>query len=761
LATPDVVDAGFAFVLTALAVVGFSSSFGGNEAATVGIPAALVGTLTGLLVSKLRTHLLVGALLGVTGFVLFAGAVAFRDEALAGFLPSAQVVEDLVEGSVRGWVGLLTTSPPAGQAGSLLAVPYVAGYFGAFLAITAAIGFPRWAVCMVPPVVVLGVAVLFGVDEPASLVLQGAVFGAVAVAWLSVRARRVDPALLAGGARRAVGGLAMLGVAGVAAFAVGPILPGADANDRFILRDHVDPPFQPDQYPSPLARFREWHGPQVVEGAEGVAVPVIDPDEVLFTVEGLPEGQVVRFAVMDAYDDIVWRASAPGTEVGGTYARVGDTIAGADEGEEATVRFEMGVLADPDSVWIPTFGSPTAIAFEGPNAHDLEESYRFNRDTETAASSIALREGDVWTVTSTYSGDEPSVDELDQLEEMPNLPFDAPTASDAVTARLGEVVDGLDAGATPHQIARRVAEHLYTTGYYSNGEFDRLASAPGHGAWRLEPFLIDQLPVGNGEQYAAGAAYALRAFGVPARVVLEFHIDPPEDGGVVEVVGEDAHASVEIALAGVGWVAIPEVTPPTDQQPTPLPEPTETFDPDPQVQPLPPTTLPLPESDFEDLDQRAGVDTDAESAAAAGGILGTLLKLVAIVAIPVVVLAGPAAVVVGMKRRRRNRRRSTGAPAARIANGWIEVTDLARDVGAPVPPKATRRELATLFGLPAAATLASAADGHVFGAPDPTDADAEATWQEVDALRAEMLAPLGRFDRLRAAVSLTSLRKER
>ena len=736
----DAVDLGFAFVLSCLAVLGFRSSFGGGEELTIGVPAAIAGLVLGYVLAKARLQMLVVAGLATVAFFLLGGVLALRDEAAAGFIPTPQVWVGLIDGCINGWVRLITSVPPAPSVGNLLAIPYLAGFAGALLAVLAAYAWPRLPVCVLPPAVVLAVTVLLGVEDPVSLLLQGALFGALVVAWLSLRVRRTEPGLVAGGRRRALSGVAMLGLVAIGALFIGPSVPGASANERYILREKISPPFDPSQYPSPLARYRKYHGEEPIK-------------EVLFTVEGVPAGEVVRFAVVDDYDGFVWRASPPGTSVGGAYQRVGDHIPGAASGEKATLRFEMGALASSDAVWIPTAGSPTSITFDGDRSEILTEEFRFNRITETAASPVPLVEGDTWSVETVF----PGVEDEDRLRELPTMDsasVPAPAGqTDTISSRLAEwTADATD----PYSKVFELEEKLKDIGAYNDG--DEIPVPAGHGLARLVPFLEADQPQGNGEQYAAAVAFAARSLGIPARVVVEF--DPPDGEGAVEVMADDARTTVEIALAEVGWVAVGEPTPSEDDKPEQSVSNLETTTEN-EVQPPPPTTVPPPNSLLEDRLQDREVDFDDDTAASGSGLLRRLLRLVAIGSIPLLVVLLPVAAVLMLKRRRRRRRRLSGSPQQRIAAGWSEVIDLARDAGNPAPATSTRREWARLLPAGSVVTLAGEADRWTFGDAAPSEPDVDGVWNIVDKVRAELSDPLSRWERIRAAISLTSLRAVR
>lgn len=735
----ELTDLGFSLLLVTLGVIGFDAAFGGNEAFTVGIPGVVLGVLVGYAIARLRPPVLVGVLAGLVGFFAFGGLIALRPDAIAGVLPSPAVASGLVDGAVNGWVRLITTVPPAGQAGNLLATPYLAGYVGGLLTVVAAFRIRRWPICVIPPVVVLALSVLFGIDEPAFLLLQGAMFGIGTVTWMCLRADRGSrPALNHGSRVRLIGGAVMLSLAAVGAVVVGPRLPGADANPRYVLRDHVQPPFDPSQYPSPLSRFREYHGKD----------PITKP---LFTVEGLPDKGVVRLAVMDAYDGYVWRASPPNSGLGGAYLRVGDRIPRFADGAQSTVRFTMGALAHRDSVWIPTAGSPRAIRFTGKRGDGLTEAFRFNRQTETAASPMALVAGDTWEVDATF----PERLSEEQLRSLP-------AASTTVSPPIGfqDNTDLVELAATwtegtssPYAKVVQIDQALKKIGAANDGDKPEYPIASGHSLVRLKTFITAPQPQGNDEQFSAAVAYLAQGVGIPARVVLEFDVGPGK--GPVAVKAENAHAVVEVALDGPGWVSIPRELPlqtPDD------PPPADTPDVGAVVQPPPPTTVAPPPSIPKEPESENNRLRDNADRSAWSDFLATIIGVARVASIPLVVVGGPILLISGVKARRRKLRRTRGAPAHRIAGGWAEVIDLAKDMGTPVPAKATRREISRFASAGGVGPLAEQIDAAVFGHAEPDDATADALWEGVDTVRAEMLSDKSRVERLRARVSLTSLR---
>ena len=279
--------------------------------------------------------------------------------------------------------------------------------------------------------------------------------------------------------------------------------------------------------------------------------------------------------------------------------------------------------------------------------------------------------------------------------------------------------------------------------------------------------------VGDGEQYAAAMALMAREMGLPARVVLGFVPEPGADGGPqdgpVQVTGKDVQAWVEVAFQGYGWVPF-DPTPPPEQ--TPQQEDQEKpSEPNPQVvQPPPPPPAAVTPPD-EDTEQPQTDDPDEQEDANA--LFWRIARVAGIVSIPLLVLASPLLVIVALKARRRRRRRRSPDPVARVAGGWDEVLDTARDLRRPAGAFATRNEsahaLAASFadgpGGALVATrvgaLARTADHAVFSAGEPSAAHATAYWSDVQETVDAMGRSVGWRRRARARVSTASLKNYR
>lgn len=735
----EVVDVVLGAVLAAFGVVGFRSVFAGGEELVVGLPGVVLGAAVAYVLVKLKPPIIVGAAIATVTFVVLAGPVALRHRAGAGFLPSADATTGLADGVVNGWIQLLTTLPPAGRSGDLLAIPYLCGYLGAALAVTLALVYPRRSWCVFPPAAVLALSVLMGTKEPASLLLQGFAFAALTIAWVSVRdhrARTGDAAAALPRSRLAAGA-ALLAVSAIGGVVIGPHLPGANPDERYVLREDVEPPFDPLTEPSPLAGYRNYTDQDV-------------RDDKILTAEGLPKNARLRIATMDRYSGTEWEATGDGSVLAGEYLRVGAEIPAEGYGDEASVSVE---IHKPDGVWVPLGGDVTGLAFEGSRAEKLDDEVRVSVETDTAAIPDQLQAGDRYRFTSEF------VTVPDRTVLM-GAPIDG-----RYTAEPGEVPpEFVSRGAdwardqpTKYAEMLAVATGLQTEGAYTDGgEEANPVSPPGHGLRRLLEFIELEQPFGNGEQFAAAQGLLAQSRGVPVRVVMGFVNE--KGGDSVTYRGSDIEAWIEVPVEGYGWIAI-DGTPPEDQLPDPLKQPRSKTD-TPEPQPPPPTTIPPPTSIPDELEPEPPEEEEEQEDEAAG-LPGWVVVAGIVVGGPILVLGTVALLIVLVKWRRRRRRRERGSPEARVAGSFAELTDFARDTGAPVPARTSRHDVAVLVGAPAARDLAERVDAAAFGPRDTDDADVDGAWTAHDEARRELETDLGRRGRVKAAVNPTSLRRPR
>jgi transglutaminase-like putative cysteine protease len=739
----DVIDACLLTVLASLALIGFHTTFTGWTYLVAGIAGVALGLMIGHLANVLGQPMLAVAAMTVGVFFLLGGAVALRGQAIAGILPSSGTLHDLATVSVHGWKDLLTTLPPVDGTGPLLVLPYILGLLcgtgGYCLARRTRASFAPIGA----PFLVVVAVILLGAQRPAAQFLQGAVFAVIALAWAAVRSQRLRPPVQHGAGRnsRLVTAVTLLVVSGLGAGVLGPNLPGAGSHQRLVLRSYVQPPTNIDQYPSPLAAFRNY---------------VKNSTSVLFTVSGLPNRTPMRIATLDDYNGLVWTASNhPGSRnrLPDSFQRVGAVIDNPVPGSRRVVFTVRIPAAGYSGVWLPDVGAITAITFRGPNAAARSSYFRYNLATGTGLVLGGLRANDSFTVQATVP---------DTV-----LPDGAGGAS--VDSTLGSAADFLQsqastlAGSADSPMARllAIAHTLQSKGFYSDGlATDEKQYVPGHYQARLLTFLKSPQIVGDDEQYAAAFALLANAVGVPARVVLGAI---PEQDGVVR--GKDVRAWVEVQVTDGSWRMIPETTfmPDRSKKPKKLP-PQHQQAAKGQIVPPPTSTRP-----------HTGLDTsDAADASAAQGKTASRVPRGSGFRLPGYVVAalrwgGPPVglvlfgclLIVGLKVHRRRRRRTRGSPATRFAKGWHEIVDHARDLGTAMPGGRTRLEQAGVLEQLGVEPLARTADAQVFGPGQPADHEADSYWAEVNAARRRMSRQVGRWRQLRAAVSIASLRRSR
>jgi hypothetical protein len=732
----DAVDAGFLVALSAVALLGLGTTYDGHSYLVVGLVGVLLGIVIAHVVTALHQPVVVVVALAVVVFFVLGGAVTLRGRAL----PTPGSVHDLADVSVHGWKDLLTTLPPVDGAGPLLVLPYamglLAGAAGFALArrVRAAVAAP------LVPVVLLGAVIVLGTRAPGSRWVQGGVFAALLLAWVTVRSLRTRPVVQSGSSRatRAVTAVGLLVLAGVGAAVVGPLLPGAHPSDRTVLRSYVDPPFDIGAYPSPLAGYRSF-----TKGGTPSQV-----DDLLFTVTGPVDGQFVRIATLDSYDGTVWGAGDPLASSGsaGAFQRVGPRIASDITGSDLTLTVTVGKYA---LAWLPDVGVTTGVTFGGPNAAAQAASFRYNLGTDTGVVPGKLHEGDSYTLRSV----------------VPAPPGGSPVAQPVVTGNLASFARTRAtawAGTAPDPMAQiaAIGTTLRTTGAYSDGATDaEVQYTPGHYVQHLADFLNAKQPVGDDEQYAAAYALLINSLGYGARVVMG--AVPSATG---EVHGGDVRAGVEVQMSTGGWLFLgPDTFTPDRQKKPDATTPPQDQSANAQVVPPPVTQRPptsLTEADQTTPKSRNQSNRDPNQNAAAGSLLPAwLVTGVRWGGPPVLVVALVCSAVIGLKAQRRRRRRSRGPTATRFVMGWREVVDHARDLGTAVPGGLTRREQAGALAMHDVAFLAGAADAQVFGPGEPAEEGAAAFWVEVDRARKQMSRGAGRWRRVRAALSLGTVRR--
>lgn len=727
-------DLAFLAALCVIALLALRTTYGG----TGYLMSGCIGIAAGLVISYAGAALAVPVLL-----VAVATVAAYF---LVGLVvPGPKSLSGLNSLAVHGWKQLLTTLPPIGDSGPLLGLPFLLGLAAAALGGTLALRTKPSFAPLFAPAALFATTILLGLGKATTLPL-GAAFVAVALGWAAVRHQRTRP-IVQHGARqttRLVLAVGMLAVAALGASAIGPGFPLAKANRRVVLRNYVHPPFDLQQYPSPLAGFRNY--------AKGGALY----DKTLFTAGGLPDGAPLRIATMTDYDGSVWATGDPTatTSSMATFQRVGTSISTTGDGTRATVKVQIN--HDYNDVWLPTAGQLSKVQF---HTKGYGGAFRYNLDTDTGVIPLRLKDGDRYTMRALVPAPTPDLTHVDAFGTADVDPTVAALVGSAVT----QWTHGVNSG-WPQVLA--VAKHLRDVGRYSDGNGDERVYLPGHSIGRLTSFISGnqnqglQALVGDDEQYAALFALMTEFLGVPARVVLGA---VPEPDGTVK--GKDVHAWVEVHAGNGDWLRIPtsEFMPDTTKKPEKIPPQQQQNSSAAVVPPpnsvRPPSSVDSPDQQQTRVDRRT--NKNSSSSGGSNGFLHALGLIGTYGGPPIGAIVLPCLLIIGLKGLRRRRRRTQGAVTTQVAAGWREIVDFARDAGRPVPGGQTRPEDARTLGPLGLGSLAASADSVVFGPGQPTPDAAAWYWSEVERARREISHGLSRWQRLRAAVSLRSFRTPR
>lgn len=723
---------------------------GGYIAAGGGVGLGLLVAAAG---ARWRWNVVETLIGSVVVYLAFGGALALPTTTTHRVLPTIATLQGLVIGAVESWKDLLTLAPPAGAFVGPTIVPLLSGLLCSVSALTIALRArtPAWA--LVPVLALAASGIAWGSQNAPLARYLGAALAAGCVLWgarLAARRRRGAATGIVGApapARRAVGlagGAGMLAAALALAVAAAPALQGTGHRD--VLRDHVDPPLDITEYASPLTSYQYWMDDQ--------------KDTALFTVTGLAEGQRIRLATLDTYDGVVMRVGADADGEG--FVRAGATVTDTPlaPGETTTT---LGVTIDGyTGYWIPGGGDLRSFQV-GDGGQAVADTLYYSSQLQTALTTRGLTRGDSYTVTATTVRTWTDAQLSDKPFSRLTLPTDT-AVPEEVGTRLPELIAGADGDI---ETVRALTQALTTLGYYSDGTDGQ--SLSGHSAWRISRFLgPDALMVGDDEQYAVAMALMLRHAGHPARVVVGFY---PEQytGGAQQITGADAHAWVEVSFEGAGWVAF-DPTPPRDKIPqTEIPKPKPNPRPQviqPPVPPQDPADL-APDIDDDDQDER-----DEPSRWLSWLLLG--LKILG----GVLIVLAPFILVVVVKALRRRRRRRAAEPLDRVTGSWDELVDRATDLRLAVPLAAARDEQARIMSAPGPQgpaprvfgaraqgdgieALARMVDGSVFGGGRIAPETADAAWAGSGRALAELGGRATRRQRLRASVSLASLRRRR
>jgi transglutaminase-like putative cysteine protease len=672
------VDIAVLTVLSLIGLLGFAVSFSSGLYLVAGVGGIVVGTAVGVVAASLRLGPLTTAVAAVAAYFVFGSPLAMPAFATLGFLPSASTLSGLAVGAVFGWSDIVTLNTPVIAPDYIGVLPYVATWMVGLVTSTVA---TRWFtthrrtplssfLALLAPSALYVASVLTGTGSPVLAPLRGVAFAVIALVWMAWRVPESANATIGsttGLLRRKLTGAGMIVVVAV----VGGTLVGAVTapNDRFVLRDKITPPFELENYASPLAGFRAY-----------TKSTSTDP---LFTVTGLTQGDRIQIATMDNYNGQVWNVTspAPGSQESGTFGLASGKLAQPSTGRSGAHETLRIVVDKYRDYWIPTSGHATSVNFtaQAPGSTEV----RFNPETGILIDTAQVHAGQKYTLTTDrYVAPTPATLEKTAISSMVPTPTDLPAVIGAAAAKFA------GAATTPYGKLHNIELKLQK-GVLSHGQSGEPDSIAGHSLQRLTALLKDgRQMVGDQEQFAAVFALMARTLNYPSRVVMGF-APSLKVGSTISVVPKDITAWTEVQFAGVGWVRF-DPTPTRTDAPTVTPT-------KPKTESLPlvrqPPRTGTTQNDLVSPTEVGKTKKDPEPFVLPAWVVPTALS----VGIPLAAYFFPILMVAGVKRRRRKRRRTNGPAALRAAGAWDELADAYAELGYTVSRTSTRVQSALLF----------------------------------------------------------------
>lgn len=675
-------------------------------------------------------------------FLALGVPLAVPGRALWGVLPTGEGLAELLAGTVLGWKQLVTIVVPVGSYQSLLVPALVVVLGSSVVSLTLALRVRAAEFAIVPSLAVFIAGIILGPLHSPVSIESGLAMLLVSIAWIvavrmvrradmhvhSAIGRPVDRGAAAG--RRILGSAVLIAFALATGAAVALAVP--PSGEREVVRAYVQQPFDPRDFPSPLAGFRSY-----------LRAPMVD--QPLLEVSGLAPGDRLRIATLDTYDGVVYSVGSEAvTSASGAFTRLPYRL---DQSSiDGTARMLDVAVLGYRGVWVPGVGHLEQVQFSGSRAEQLANEFAYNDVTGTAAVLGGLTEGDGYRSWSMV------------VRPVEDLATVRPGTS--VLPETGPLPEGLEvlldryapASDTPGARLAGMLAGLKREGYVSHGVGnDEPFTRSGHAADRLTQLATDRPMLGDDEQYAVTAALLAREIGFPARVVMGFR--PPETAeDSVVLTGGDVAAWVEVQISDGRWVGLdpnPEIRPIPDREPE---EPTIISRPQ-SVLPPPAEQTPV---DQVDREPEHVPDDDEDALPIWVQILVNVLVGAGWAVLALAIVLSPFVAIIAAKWNRRRVRRTVSEPDGRVASGWREFADTAVDFGYEIPARATRSELASVVGGLDSHVLASIVNRSLYAPQGPSTEDADLVWSSVENLTQRMKAVRSLRQRLRAAISLRS-----
>lgn len=504
-----------AFVLLAAAVAGlfFAPVFGVTALlAPIGVPLVLLFGVTELcarwesLASWRPMLLLVVGLIGVVETVLYPTT--------AGGIPTGATFSALADGVTESWrLALQSTWPARPEPSALVFLPLLvllAGVLGVEL-----LRLRRPILALLPSFAVVAISQLFQALSGFPALFAGLGYAAVAggVFVLMPQAdveghRGKVPALML--AVPAV----VLGV--VCALVAGLLLPAP--GPAYSLKQ--------DQLAELNAR--------VASPLDDLAYRLEHPDTTVFSFRGDAGTDRWPLVVLDDFDGVNW---TPGSR----YRRLGTELSPGPAVTVPTQRESATITTNLPGPWLPSQTWPAAVGGAAPLVEESQGTLWLPRPAG----------GPQQYTLSWWAPEIHPADLLDAaldpsapggLDEIGNVPLE-------VSQLARTAVGGL---RPSFRIALALERYLRDNYRLATG-----SDLPGGHGWpQLRKFLFET-KLGTSEQFASAYVALARTLAIPARLVVGFRTpDKPDASGGYTVHNGDVVAWPEVAVAGVGWVAL-------------------------------------------------------------------------------------------------------------------------------------------------------------------------------------------------------------
>ena len=736
-------------VLSAVGTLGIKSAFVSWGFAPTVVLAAIIGAAVPFIAHKRAVAFPLSTAISLA-------ALAIVGTILSYYAPWR--LPDFVIDLVESWRRILTIAAPVDAQSSLIAVPIVLAWVGSTIGTEIALRTQRVGLPLIGPLIAAAGAILFGLNDNMISLWVGVAFLAIATIFFTVRSRthwlwNTEKGATNRGRRLTVAAL-VVALAVAAAPTVTERIFNLSDNDRFTLRQEVDPPFDLTRLSSPLAELKG-------------SLPTADMTEnddrgsLAFRISGDPIERI-RLAVLDDYDGTIWLINRNAD--GADFIRAGTQFPPPDPINQGEVSDHSIEIVDLAESFLPTGG--TAVGLEITSDVQIGgvepvELIRLDRVTGNLIIRPRLRtvEGLSYNVASVapieataLAGQSSST--LQFLTSSRNVRV--PEVPSSITALARDAFQGAD---DPFGRVAALQAVLADQVYDAEG-------TPGHLLIQLATLAEANPMVGFDEQYAALMATTLRASGIPARVAVgyvpaEDDLEALRSGAAVDVFETDIEAWVEVPFDGHGWVAF-EAGPSDDQTDeiedgvSEAQAESVSANPPPPVSSTTSTTIPSVEEDEEEPEVEEEESANVAVAVAIAAI---------VVGTPLILALGAIAIIVLMKRRRRGKRQQADSPALQIHGAFEEYVDRSLDAGTELQPGLTPRAAIERLSdesfdpLTRSGSLAILVEDAAFAPIEPSSDEAETAWEHSHELAERLGADMTRGERFKAAISLRSLRK--